>query len=248
MLSQRDDDRNEYVIAYVSRSNNKAESNYSNHEGEAMAVVWAITHYRHYLYGKPFTLVTDHQPLEWILTNNKLTGKHARWALILQEYDFKIVHRPELKHANADVCLRHPLPTTVDNGARRDHDAGESDRAVAVVAWLAEVWLGYTAPVVVIARAARVQADVASNPTARQGGPPNIWTDQLCMHQLVYGDMLDTASQSERDKINKRVRKFTYSKGLLYHTSQTTGRGKYLGVLRGRTSSESRMTTQDISE
>ena len=52
----------------------------------------------------------------------------------MQEYDFKIMHRPRLKHANADVCLRHPLPTTVDNGARRNHEAGGSDMINAVVA------------------------------------------------------------------------------------------------------------------
>ena len=80
--------------------------------------MWVVTHFRHYLYGKPFTLVNNHQPLEWLLTSNKLTGKHARWALILQEYDFKKVHRPGLKHANADVCLRHPLPTIVDKWGR----------------------------------------------------------------------------------------------------------------------------------
>ena len=136
-MSQRDDDKNEYVIACASRSNNKAERTYSSYEGEALAVVWAVTHYRHYLYGKPFTLVTDHQPVERLLTSNKLTGKHARWALILQEYDFKTMHRPGLKHPNADVCLRHPFPTTVDNEARRDHDAGESDKTDAVVAWSA---------------------------------------------------------------------------------------------------------------
>ena len=97
--------------------------------------MWAVTHYRHYLYGKPFTLVTDHQSLEWLLISNNLTGKHARWALILQGYDFKIVHRPRMMHANRDVCSRHPLPTTVDNGARMDHDARESERTDAVVAW-----------------------------------------------------------------------------------------------------------------
>ena len=86
----------------------------------------------------------------------------------------KIVRRPGLKHANADVCLRHLLPTTVDNGARRDNDAGESDRTDAVVAWSAEVWQGYTTPVVVIARAARVEVGVAANPAAQQGGPPDI--------------------------------------------------------------------------
>ena len=135
VLSLRDDDRNEYVIAYASRSNNKAERNYSSYEGEALAVVWAVTYSCHYLYGKPFILVTNHQPLEWLLTSNKLTGKHARWVFISQEYDFKVVHRPGPKHANADVCSRHPLPTTVINGARKDHDAGESDRTDAVMAW-----------------------------------------------------------------------------------------------------------------
>ena len=58
-----------------------------------MAVVWAFTHFHHYVYGKPFTLVTYYQPLEWLLTSNKLTGKDAWWSLILHEYDFKIVHR-----------------------------------------------------------------------------------------------------------------------------------------------------------
>ena len=126
------------------------------------------------------------------------------------------MHRPDQKHANADVCSRHPSPTTVDNGARRDHDAGESDKVHAVVAWTAEVWQGYIAPVAVIARSARVQEDVAANPIAQQGGPPDIWSDQLCMQRLVSRDMQDTASLSERDRINKRVRKSRYSNGLVY--------------------------------
>ena len=82
--------------------------------------------------------------------------------------------------------------------------------------WSTEVWQGYTVLVVVIAKAARVQADVAANPTAQQGGPPYIWTDQLCMQRQVSWDMPDTASQSNRDSINKRTRRFRYSNGLLY--------------------------------
>ena len=131
--------------------------------------MWAVTHFRHYIYGKPFILVTDIPHLKWLLTSNKLTDKHARWLLILQEYDFKIVHRPRLEHANADVRSRHSLPTTIENGARRDHDAGESDSTDAVMAWSAGVWQGYTAPVVVIARAARVQRGTAADPTTQQG-------------------------------------------------------------------------------
>ena len=84
------------------------------------------------------------------------------------------------------------------------------------MAWSAEVWQWCTAPGVVIARAAGVQADGAANQTAQHGGPLDIWLDQLCMHRLVSGDMPDAASQSERERINKRVRKFRYSSGLLY--------------------------------
>ncbi len=92
ILGQLDEEGKEYVIAYASRSNNKAESNYSSYEGECFAVVWAIIHFRPYLYGTNFTLYTDHQPITWLMTNDKHTGKLARWALILQEYEFKVIH------------------------------------------------------------------------------------------------------------------------------------------------------------
>ena len=102
------------MVAYASRSNNKEEANYYSYEGETLAVVWGVTHCQHFLYGRRFTPITDHQPLKWLLTNNKLTSKHARWLLILQEYDFTIKHRPGLKHVNGDTCSRNPLPTTAD--------------------------------------------------------------------------------------------------------------------------------------
>jgi hypothetical protein len=37
------------------------------------------------------------------MTNDKLTGKLARWALILQEYEFKVIHRPSITHQNANT-------------------------------------------------------------------------------------------------------------------------------------------------
>jgi hypothetical protein len=67
----------EYVITYAFRSNNKAESNYFSYKGECLAVVWAIIDVGPYLYGTKFTLYTGHQPIKWLMTNGKLTGKLA---------------------------------------------------------------------------------------------------------------------------------------------------------------------------
>jgi len=88
VLTQCDDKGKEFVVAYASRSNNATESRYSSYEGECLAAVWVVAHFRCYLFGTLFTLVINHQPLKWLMESNKLTGKLARWALILQEYEF----------------------------------------------------------------------------------------------------------------------------------------------------------------
>jgi hypothetical protein len=59
-----DDDGKEFVIAYASWSNNNAEAQYSSYEGEYLATIWAIAHFRCYLYDNEFLLMTDHQPLK----------------------------------------------------------------------------------------------------------------------------------------------------------------------------------------
>ncbi len=57
------------------------------------------------------------------MTNDKLTGKLARWALILQEYEFKAIHRHDITHQNADTMLQRPLITSEDFlKAKQDFD------------------------------------------------------------------------------------------------------------------------------
>ena len=63
-------------------------------EKECLAVIWAIKHYRIYLYGTKFTVVTDHKALHLLMTITDPTGRLARWALYIQAYTFDIVHRP----------------------------------------------------------------------------------------------------------------------------------------------------------
>jgi hypothetical protein len=57
------------------------------------------------------------------MTNDKLTGKLARWALILQEYEFKVSHQPSITHQNADTMLRRPFTTFEDfSKVKQDFD------------------------------------------------------------------------------------------------------------------------------
>jgi hypothetical protein len=110
-------------ITYASQSNNKAESNYSSYEGECLAVVWAIIHFRLYFYGTNFTLYTDHRPIKWLMTNDKFTSKLVHWALILQEYEFKVIHQLGITHQNTDTMSWRPLTTSEDLlEAKQDFD------------------------------------------------------------------------------------------------------------------------------
>ena len=116
ILQQRDDNQNERVVAYASRSNNRAESNYSSYAGECLAAVWGVRYFRVYLYGVRFILYTDHRPLEWLMTNPNLTGMHARWALMLQEFDFEV----QLPEGAGQHERRRPEPQP-PTGEQRPH-------------------------------------------------------------------------------------------------------------------------------
>jgi hypothetical protein len=57
------------------------------------------------------------------MTNDKFTGKLARWPLILQEYEFKVIHRHGITHHNVNTMSRKPLTTSKDfSEAKQDFD------------------------------------------------------------------------------------------------------------------------------
>ena len=109
VLSQHDDDKQEYVIAFISRVLQAPEKNYSPTELECLAIVWAVREFRHYLLGVRFVIVTDHHSLKWLMETKDPSGRLARWSLKLQEYDFQIQHRKGRLHSNADALSRPPI-------------------------------------------------------------------------------------------------------------------------------------------
>src|SRR2546423_7844841 len=106
VLSQMDEEKRERVIAYASRSLNKAETNYGITDQECLAIVWAVKHFEQYLGLLPFKVVTDHSALKFLQTADMLSEKRARWIMYLQQFKFEIVHKLKKENKNADALSR----------------------------------------------------------------------------------------------------------------------------------------------
>ena len=109
---QVDTDGVRSIVAYASRSLTDSESRYSQLEREALAVFWSIQHFKLYVYGSKFTVVTDHRPLEALYNkaNSKPTARVEKWILNLQQYTFSVQYEPGTTNP-ADFISRHPVIT-----------------------------------------------------------------------------------------------------------------------------------------
>nr|GFA86279.1 putative reverse transcriptase domain-containing protein [Tanacetum cinerariifolium] len=78
----------EKVIAYASRQLKPNEENYTIHDLELGAIVFALKIWRHYLYGTKCTVFTDHKSLQHILHQKELNTRQRRWLEFLADYDY----------------------------------------------------------------------------------------------------------------------------------------------------------------
>ena len=108
MLAQNPTGKCDQPISYASRLLNSAERNYNTTEREALAMVYALNKYRHYLLGNKFVFYVDHMALVYLVNKPQVSGRIARWLLLFQEYDFIVVYKPGKNHGVADAMSRLP--------------------------------------------------------------------------------------------------------------------------------------------
>ncbi len=84
---QREESKRPHVIAYAIRVLTAAESGYSVTHLEALAVVWALKHFRDITFGYPISVYTDHIAVTQLFHDKNLTGRLVRWYLTIQQFE-----------------------------------------------------------------------------------------------------------------------------------------------------------------
>ena len=117
VLSQRIE-KLEKPIAYYNRHLSETEQRYSTTEKECLAIVDSVKHFRQYLNGRHFTLVVDHQPLEYLKSAKDTNRRLNRWSLELAAYDYTVTYRKGKSHGNADALSRIPINAATEKQPR----------------------------------------------------------------------------------------------------------------------------------
>ena len=104
------------VISYASRALNKAERNYSAFRLEFLALKWAVCDkFSDYLCQNHFLVLTDNNPLTYVLSTAKLDAVGQRWASELAKFSFSIQYRAGVKNTDADAMSRYPYERLTDD-------------------------------------------------------------------------------------------------------------------------------------
>ncbi|KAM8707995.1 hypothetical protein ACLKA7_015032 [Drosophila subpalustris] len=106
VLFQLDDEQQERPIAFFSAKLNKHQINYTVTEKECLAAKLAIHRFRPYVEMMPFTVITDHASLQWLMSLKDLSGRLARWSLELQAFPFSMRYKKGADNVVADTLSR----------------------------------------------------------------------------------------------------------------------------------------------
>ncbi|KRY40653.1 Uncharacterized protein T01_3330 [Trichinella spiralis] len=123
------------VIAHASKTLSAAQRNHGQIEKEALALVYGVKKFHKYLWGRRFTLLTDHKPLVSIFGSKKVVPQMAachltRWAIALMNYSFDIEYRSMKNFCQADCLSRLPSSSDELFEANFDHREAEDELTV----------------------------------------------------------------------------------------------------------------------
>ncbi|XP_070161395.1 uncharacterized protein [Polyergus mexicanus] len=109
LLQRKPEEKYLHPVYYMSNKTSDSEKKWCSYELEIVAIIKAVKKFRVYLLGIKFKIVTDCQAFQKTLSKENLPPKIARWALVLEEFEYDIEHRhgDRMKHVNA--LSRYPV-------------------------------------------------------------------------------------------------------------------------------------------
>ena len=118
-----EEDKLDHPISYFSKTLSPAERHYTTTEKELMAVLKSVQHYKEYIDGAHFKVISDHSSLKWLTKIDNPSGRLARWSTILSQYDMEVIHKKGCLNVVADALSRIPCDTISSiKASKSDYD------------------------------------------------------------------------------------------------------------------------------
>ena len=115
LLAQKNEEGKENALYYLSRTLVGAEFNYSPIEKICLALIFAVKKLRHYCLSYQITLISRADPIKFLMNRPMLSGRLAKWALLLSEFDITYLPSRAVKgQAIADFLAAHPIPDNME--------------------------------------------------------------------------------------------------------------------------------------
>ncbi|GFY58813.1 retrovirus-related Pol polyprotein from transposon 17.6 [Trichonephila inaurata madagascariensis] len=130
VLLQEADDGRLHPVNYLSKKTNAAEEKYSSYKLEVLAIVAALKKLRMYLLGHKVKIVTDCSAFQKTMGKRDLVTRIARWAMLLEEFDYEIIHRSGQRMKHVDALSRYPVMVMSDTLNLRLKNAQSEDEGI----------------------------------------------------------------------------------------------------------------------
>ncbi|KAK9728024.1 RNase H-like domain found in reverse transcriptase [Popillia japonica] len=120
-------------VYYVSKKTTPAERKYCSYELEVLAIVEALKKFRIYLLGHNFKIITDCNAFQKTMHKKELTTRVARWALLLEEFNYQIEHRSGSRMRHVDALSRYPIMQITEALIPRIRKAQDKDDQIKTI-------------------------------------------------------------------------------------------------------------------